>query len=185
MEGMNNAPSTEKVPVGGTLIDRVRQAHVVEEWLVESGGEVTPELAQLLQEVEAGIASKVDGYSHLVEYAGAQAKLWSAKAERLQKIANGCNSFAEMLEHRIKEAMMLQGVTDLVGSEIRYKLQKTAAQLLLRDADVPPAYQVTKTTVTLDKALIRAHLKQGIEVPGAALIDQVCLRKYPVKGVQS
>ena len=171
-------------PVGGTLMDRVRQAHVVEEWLVESGGEITPEIAQLLEEVEKGLAEKVDGYHHLIGYAEAQAKLWSEKAERLQKIANGCNSFAQMLERRLKEAMILAGVTELTGEEVRYKLQRTAPQLLLREQELPVEYLVVKQTTAPDKVRIRQELTNGATIKGAALVEQVCLRSYAAKGVR-
>ena len=163
------------------LTEIVAQAASLESLLIESGGELTPDLEALLNEVEKNLTEKADGYSAvLARLEHAQAG-WAEQAEKYQRVASSIGFLRSQLKERIKMAMIAMGRDEIRCGLVRFKLQKTNPSLVIDDKMLPLSYQIVETTYKPDKERIRSELKAGATIPGATLQSGQCLREYANK----
>lgn len=167
-----------------TLREIVNQANIVEGWLIEASGELTPEIEQLLAEVNLQEVQKIDGYEAVMGRMAMAEEFYQARAERLAAVARGCARFRERLRDRIRMLMLETRREEVSGSEIRFKIVKGADKLVMQPEKVPDSFKVVVTEKIPDKERIKAALKSGAEVPGACLEPSYQLRTYAAKGAQ-
>lgn len=164
------------------LYDIVRDGMEVTRMLTESGGELTPEIEQMLAVNETELAQKVDGYAAIMERLDSESDYWKAKAKEYTAIARSCDNARDSLKTRIKEAMNNLGVTELDGDDVRFKLTRVQEKLVIDDPKVIPAqFKMTVTEVVIDNARLREALTALEAVPGAHLEASSALRPYPLR----
>ena len=68
--------------------------------------------------------------------------------------------------------MRLNGLHKVSGGVYTLSVRKVASvAVTARLDDLPALYRRTQTTVEPDKALIREALKEGVDIPGCALVE--------------
>lgn len=164
---------------GTTLPELVGQASKIHQMIVEANGELSPELEQALSRVDLAVATKIDSYAYLERWFESQSSFYKSEADRYSKVSKALMNARERLRNGIKYAMQTLGRDEVQGMTTRYKLAGTQPSLEVNEALLPMEYKVIQYVP--DSAKIRAALKEGVNIPGAALVPGVALRSYAAK----
>lgn len=153
-----------------TLPGIVAEYSVLKQQLVETMGELTPELECQLAVVETSLRSKVDSYHYVDESLEADAEFFKRKAAAFSALAKRFTTARERLKDNLKFAMRSLELKEIKGHDYRYCLERSAPKLVIDDAKLLPAEVVVQTiTEEPNKALITSLIKTGAVVPGARL----------------
>lgn len=158
-------------------------AQQIEKSLIESGGEITPEIEKMLSVVDAELPKKVDSYDFLMQKFDKECELWRERADKLYALSNAFLKAKETLKERILFAMQNSGATEVLGDSVRFKLVATPPALQIVDeSKIPEGYFETVIEKKLKKAQLKNDLKEGIPVSGAALTQGQSVRVFANKG---
>lgn len=136
--------------------------------LLESGGEITPEVEEeygLLLEMHA---EKVEGYLAMIRKFEASAAGIKAERERLQAAEKTMASAAKALKDRLRDAMLRRGETEHQTALGKVRLQRSGSRpVLLRVApdELPEHFQ--RVRVDADLTALRHALKEEDASAGA------------------
>lgn len=166
---------------GYTLVQQLEEASRLEAMLVESGGELTPEIEQRLLTVDLNVAARVDAVHTLLARFETAADYWTERGNESLQVADSLKSAARRLKDHVKRIMVDTGRTDLPGEAIRYKLSNAKAKLIVNEQELEPEYFKEKVVRAPDQEKIRADLDLGVPVKGAVLEPVYTLRNYPNK----
>ena len=156
----------------------VNEAMQIEQMLMESGGEVTPEIEMALSVNSSELANKVDGYQHIIERFNSLADHYKARAEFFKTIAGQCKTASDRLKDNIKFAMIELGVDEVKGQDMRFKLSTTSGTLVIEDAEmVPVEFKTEVITTEIDKKSLKEAALKG-DVPGVKIEPGHSLRSY-------
>ena len=176
-----------------SLLALASYARLVNEFecaLLETGGEITPEIENMLstiidfacngtpEEIKARLASKIDAYHYFIEKMTASSEVLKAQADARYAVATSCSRLVKGLQERLKAAMEKLETTELSGYETRFKLSPTKKSLEINETELPTAWLMEVVTYKPDKEKIRAMLESGGEIPGCKLVGGTALRKY-------
>lgn len=153
----------------------------IEQLLIESGGELTPELEQALVVSEKSLAESVDSEIQKLERIEYVADHYKKKADTFLMIAKSMQLYIERREQQIKEFMLNRGDETLSGQEYEYFLAKPTVSVDVVDDLILPD-QFVKVTRTPMKKEIKAALESGAQVPGVVLKENRSLRKRVYRG---
>jgi hypothetical protein len=153
----------------------VARAAEIEIALLQSGGELTPELEIAMR----AIAEDVDATSMTLERAESAAAYWKEQARKANAVAKGLSAFQERLEATIKGLMQEKGMNELLGDSVRFKLSPCAKRLVIDEARLDPGYRMQVVTMLPDKARLKEELEAGATITGASLEGGTSLRIYP------
>jgi hypothetical protein len=166
-----------------SLIVALQQADRLEQMLIDSGGEITPEIESELAVNPKTIGELVDIRYLSLERMAASAEFFKAKADQFSKIAKSLDSSQDYLLANLKEYMLQNGKTELKGTDYQFKISNMAPKVAITDeATVPAAYKTQKVVESIDKKKIADDLKLGIPVDGCVLQEVYSLRKSINKG---
>lgn len=146
--------------------------------IVEAGGELSPELESLFDNVQKDLAVKCDGYAFFMDRLDSEEKFWKERAENMVRVARSIAGLRERLKDRIKEAMVAMETTEIKGEEIRFKLSKLAPKLVVDELTLPMEYKAQRISYVPDKDKIQTDLSNGCEIPGVGVEPVFSLRKY-------
>lgn len=147
--------------------------------LVETGGELTPELEAALAVSEQALAQKVDSYVVIQEQLKAQEAIWSDKAAHFQMIADGFRKAHARLNENIKVAMKSLNADEMPGEDYRYKLVRGRPSLIIENPEkIPASFKMIVTDTLIDKEEVRQALTKGEVVEGCRLEDSFSLRRF-------
>lgn len=152
--------------------------------LIESRGELTPEIQARLEANDLAIARKVDGYVYIDEQFDAQVHFLKKKEEGFRSVRKGIEAAQERMRINVKAAMVTLGKETLDGDEYRYKLSTRAPKLVITDeASIPKEYKIIVQSTVIDKEKLLSALKDGFEVPGATLeeVKALLTQENPLK----
>lgn len=165
------------------LIQALAQADTIEQMLIQSGGELTPEIEQALTLSEEKMIELVDAQHLRMERMEKVAEFYKSKAEQYSKLASSIEKVSKFTKQQIKDYLLLNNKTELVGNEFAFKLSRTAPAVEISDeSKVPEIYIKIKTEEVLDKKKLAEDLKKGIEIEGAILKEVYSLRSMIKKG---
>jgi len=159
------------------------QADKIEQMLIDSGGEVTPEIELEMKVNPATITDLIDIKYISLERMESSIEFFEKKEQEFKAIRLSLANAKKYIQDSIKQYMIESGKDDLMGQEYRFKLSKGKPTVnVLREEALSPTYFKTKTETTVDKALIFDDLKKGIPVEGCVLEESYTLRKSINKG---
>lgn len=164
-----------------TLIKIADDALALNRQLIESGGELTPEIEARLNDIDLKTRDKIDAYQVVRERCRLEADYWKTKADELMRISRAHKEIDRRLTENIKKHMELTGTKEVEGHTVRFVLTKTGEELVIDDSLLPDAYKMQVTEWVPDKEKIRAALQDGVDVAGAELRGGFALRKYARK----
>lgn len=173
----------EHVEATQSLIELASEAQVICKLILESGGELSPELEQKLDVNTTALLAKVDSYVFIEEHLEANAALWKRKADACKSIHDRYVKAQDRLRDRIKIGMQVLERDELKGKNYRYKLSKLKPKLVISDpVKLPIECKMVVSETVPDKEKIKSLLEDGIEVPGASLEPVYQLRDYENSG---
>jgi hypothetical protein len=88
-----------------TLFQLTADMAAIEDALYETGGELTPEIEEALQETAQSLAVKTDSYNALMRKFSTQADVIDAEIKRLTAIKKTCQNAEKRLREHICDTM--------------------------------------------------------------------------------
>lgn len=162
----------------GSLRSLVTLSNDLLNQLLESNGQLTPELEEQLSKLEIALPAKVDSYAYLIDRFEAEAEFWKARAENNALVMKACLAAQKRLKDNLKFAMQEQKAGEIKGNEVRFKLQNSKPSLVIDETIIDPAYTYQHVETRIDKKKIEEDLKIGVPVKGATLEPSFSLRVY-------
>lgn len=162
-----------------SLAEITKDAQSIELMLIESGGELTPELEAMLDANTDELAEKVDRYAHYIDRLERSEQYYSDKSEAYENIALGHENAILFLKDRIKSAMTALGASKIEGVEHKVSMSQTKGRLVLDEPNLSIKYVKEVRTLEPDKPRIRADLEAGQKIEGACIVYGHSLRITP------
>lgn len=144
--------------------------------LEELGGEIPPELEQALAINEEQFVAKAEDYGHAILNLKGMAAAAKAEKERLAGLQKFYENAQKRLTDALSTAMQVFGHDKVENATMRLSLRHSTATEVDDIDQVPAEYKTTKVEVVADKTAIKKAIQDGIEVPGAHLVENVSLQ---------
>lgn len=113
-----------------------------EEQIVAAGGELPPELVDLLEQVEGNLTEKVRRVALVILNLTASAKAAHAEAERIAAMARGYERQTESLKRYLMFQLQRAGTTRLETPTVKVRIQKnTRPSIRCASAEIPEQFQ--------------------------------------------
>lgn len=161
----------------------ISEVALIEHTLLETSGEITPEIEKLLEVKELQLPEKIDACANIVERFEMIEELYKKKAQDLLKIAKASAAISERIKENIKEGMKVLKTNHVYGIDYRYTLSPSKPSVVVEDeSKIDGCYKVTEVITKIDKNKIVEDLKLGVPVLGAKLQENFSLRKYLNRG---
>lgn len=160
-----------------SLVQMAQDFLSLESALLESGGEITQEIEQMLEVKELNLPQKIDSYVHRMKRLEMIEGFYKEKLNEIRAVIHGIATAQDKLRQNIKLAMKTLQVNELSGFEYCLKTSQTTPTVMIVDQNgLPGEYLVTETITKVDKKSIARDLMAGRLVPGAELEQNVALR---------
>jgi hypothetical protein len=153
------------------LFEIGEQFDALERLLVESGGEVTPEVEAWLAEYGDLEADKLDGYAMFIRSLEHEAEGFKNIASEFAAKRTARENAAKRLKERLKQYMELRGTAQIKGKMYTAALNKNGGKAPII-VDVAPEQlpeQLQRVTVSADVEKIRGLLEMGVKYDFAHL----------------
>lgn len=161
-----------------SLKDLVAKSSFITTRLIETCGELTPEIEKEISELEVKIPAKIDSYCGLIDRLEAEAEFFEAKSKELQRVSKGLLNLKEKLRERVKFTMLENGLDILEGDNEKFTLSPSKAKLIVDSVNsLPREFQKVEVVVTAENEKIREALQNKVEIPGCRLEPTYALRK--------
>ena len=160
----------------------------IEDALYETGGELTPEIEEALQETAQSLVVKTDSYNALMRKFGAQADVIDAEIKRLTALKKTCQNAEKRLKEHVCDTMQMFGIEKLEGQYCKMSLVKST-RVETDEEQLKAAYQAAVDELgatlplylTLDMKVNKTGIKEyekktGILPAGAEKVESVSLR---------
>jgi hypothetical protein len=170
--------------MSNSLYALVAESQNITSALIESGGQLSPELEEALINLEVKLPSKIDAYAAVLERMEMEEEYWKAKAKQYQSIAKGCLNVREKIKESLKTAAEALGSDELLGVDSRFKITNSNPKLIIDQQLLSEDYLVKKVIFEPDSDKIKDDLKAGKEISGAWFLNSKSIRIYANKGAK-
>lgn len=163
-----------------TLNELIEDKMHIEDMLIESEGEITPEIAALMDVNESNIASKIDSYHSLMLAMDYGTESIDKEIKRLQTLKRVKQNSVKSLKARLLWLMKEADLRKIRGNLCEAYIKKNAPSVVVDD-DVVMEWQKTvessldvpsyvKVTVSIDKTAAKEALGEG-EISGMTIVQ--------------
>lgn len=143
-----------------------------EERIVAAGGELPPELWEMLDRIEGDFTEKVRRVALVILNLTASAKAAQSEAERLARMGRGYQRQAESLKRYLLVQLERAGKARVETPTVKVRIQKnTRPSIRCASAEIPKRFQ--RVTVDLDTAAAYEALKAAGHLPEEPGLVQV------------
>jgi hypothetical protein len=165
-----------------SLVALAQESAEIERIIIESDGELTPELEKALTINEINLPDKVEGYHNIIQRVELMSEHYKRQVEFYARLKKSCDNFETALKENIKTAMRITNTSEIAGNSIVYKLTNSNPKLIVFDEKVlPQEYKKEVVETVIDNKKIKDHLVAGLNVDGARLEPTDSLRKFGKK----
>jgi hypothetical protein len=161
-----------------TLFSLVQQAVAIERMIHEAGGEITPELENLMSNVDVNLPEKIDGYKFVIDTLEARAAFFKSQAEPYLKAAKSLAALGDKLSLNIKQAMLTLDKKEIEGNAHRFVISGAKPKLVINPDVLPSEWKMQVVETVPDKERIKTALDEGFSVTGASYEPSFSLRTY-------
>jgi len=141
----------------------------INEQLIESGGELSPELQDKLAMTREELATKAANYGFVILKNQSEAAIIDAEIKRLKAIKGSLDNATDKIKEAISNAMIQYDLTEVKTPTIKLSF-RASESVEVDESKLAQKYWNYKPTV--DKTTIKADLKAGIEVDGARIVSK-------------
>lgn len=134
----------------------------IEQALLESGGEITPEMEKEWSELLEMRENKVDGYLRMIRKFESSAEGIRVERERLQSAERTMKNAAQSLRDRLRDSMLARGDTQYVTPIGKVRLVHSSTRpvvLKVPPEELPVPFK--RTIVEADLKALSEALKEG------------------------
>lgn len=167
-----------------TLYDHTEALATVHDWLIEAGGELTPEIEELLEQAEGDFATKAERVALKIREMEATAEAVEAEASRLSARAKALKAGAKSLKDGYLHVQMLKaGAKEIKRPLVTLRVQNSpmsavcalpAERLatLREDRDYAPYIVEVPASYRFDAKAAIAAAKAGEALPEGIYTEQ-------------
>jgi hypothetical protein len=138
--------------------------------IIESGGEVTPELELALTINKDQLQSKSESYAYIIKEMDAECDIIDLEIKRLQQCKKVRENTIDRLKSTLTTAMNVFEVPEIKTPLIKINFRKSESVIVMDVNDLPKEYKVVKVTEQADKVKIKEALKAGESILGCELV---------------
>ena len=138
--------------------------------MIEDGAEG---LADTLESIELATAEKLEGYAMVIKNIESDIEGLKAEEKRLAERRKSMENNIKTMKASMQGALLTVEGNRLKTDKFTFSLRKSTSVVVHNDAVVPDNF--AKVTRTISKTEIAKALKNGIEVPGAELVENKSL----------
>jgi hypothetical protein len=151
-----------------TLFNITAEQKRINDALMESGGELTPELEEALVINAENFAVKVEGYATSIHQFEAYAEAADAEIKRLTALKKSAQGAAKRLKDNLAYGMEVMGYDKVDMGLHKISFRTSTAVNITDEVRIPNNY--IKVETKIDKEALRRDLKAGLVVEGAELV---------------
>lgn len=137
--------------------------------LEDSYGEITPEIDEALVINRDNFLVKAENYAATVFLYKSLEERAAEEIKRLQGVKSAAKKIQDTLKSRLSEAMRVFDKSKVEVGTFALSFRKSTSVHIEDEASIPAAYIVVSTSP--DKTKIKSALSEGVEIPGASLIE--------------
>lgn len=127
--------------------------------LEETGGEITPEIEELMAVNEQNFVTKAENYGYAILHYKAIVAAVKAEKDRLDAIKKTAENAVARMEERIVAAMQTFDKPKVEAATLKLSLRKSERVVVDDEAKVPADCIKVKTEIS--KTDLKAHIKAG------------------------
>lgn len=142
----------------------------------ETGGEITPEVEEDLAIRRENWEHKADSYTKLILKLESDVETAASELKRIQDLKKVKENTLKRLKTTLRDSLIIFGRPDSKSGIMRYEtplfklsIRTSNAVEITQDLDVPDEYWVVKKEIS--KTLVSNAIKDGMEVPGAKIVE--------------
>lgn len=158
-----------------TLFNIKEEYRRLAEAIIESGGELTPDLDEALQINQTMLQEKVSNYGYIIKQAEYEIDMLDAEIERLKAFKNDRQKMTDRLKEKISDAMNLYGIDKIESGSIKLSFRKSDSVEITDEKAIPSEFKLPQPD-KISKSAIKDAIKQGEQVPGAAIVTNYNLQ---------
>ena len=141
------------------------------EQLLEMAEQLDEEtLRDTLESINEAIETKVENTAYVIKSLEANVKIIDEEVKRLQAMKSTQQRNIKSLKEYIQESMEKVGLGKIEGSLIKVSIQNNPPSIRLDD-DFKIGKYLVSVEPKFDKKAILSDLKQGLDVPGAEIVQ--------------
>lgn len=149
------------------------------ELLALSGGEITQEIEERMEDISIALPAKVDRYYLFLENLESRMQKLTEHIEDLKKLKSSLEGVSERTSAFMMSQMISNGLTSLAGNSYRFRVSQCPMRTVIDDENLVAAkFKIIKTIQTIDKASVKLAIEAGESVAGAHLDGGECLKRY-------
>ena len=133
-------------------------------------------IADTLESIGGEIEDKAENYAKVIANATAEADGLAKEIERLTRRKKAIETNARRVKDTLQNAMVVTGKTKFKTSLFSFGIQKNPASLEIAEGTTIPERYLIPQEPKVDKAAIKAALKDGEVIDGCALVQGESLR---------
>ncbi len=154
-----------------TLRNLLVESAQLEEQLISTCGELTPELEESLALRDIHITSKVANYMLLLDRIEMEADHLYSRGQKFLMASKSLTGLRERLLSRVRQQMIEHGLTELDGLDEKFKLAANKGKLMVSEtAEIPKSFFVETISSELDKTKLKDAVQRGEIFSGVSIV---------------
>lgn len=139
----------------------------LENQLIESGGELTPEIEEALAINQANLTTKAENYAMIIRKYEGMGDVIDAEIKRLQTMKKTSQNLVTRLKDALTFGMKSCEVEKVEVGTFKIGFRKSTSVMVDDEAAIPNEY--IKVSTSVDKKALGDALKAGLVISGAHL----------------
>lgn len=157
-----------------TLIDESKK---IESLLIESNGELTPEIESLMCLNYSSIKTKSDSYCVILDRMDREMEYYDSIAKEAKSRYTIIDKTIKSIKDRLKDIMFYNGIDYVQGDTFKITLSNSKPSVIITNEDkIPENFRIRKEVVSIDKTAIAEAINSGLKIDGADIFEGKSLR---------
>lgn len=151
-----------------SLYQITEQYKQIAESLIESGGEVSPDIEEALKINQQNLQEKAVNYGYIIKQSELECDMIDAEIQRLTKMKKARQNAIEELKARLTSAMTYFEINEIKSPTMKLSFRKSESVEIINEALIPDQFKMPQAPKIL-KMAIKEALKNGEPVNGAII----------------
>lgn len=147
-----------------------RELNEINETIINSGGELSPELETKLAITQEELTNKATNYGFVIMKNQSEIEVIDAEIKRLSALKKSLDNTNEKLKEAVSFAMQTYGIFEVKTPTLKLSFRESQAVEITDENKLNAKYFSYKPTV--DKTAIKSDIKSGLIVDGAVIITK-------------